>query len=201
MIARDHQHKPIAAKRIGGEPPRIDGAGDDANIANALGDETHDLVRQTLLEVDTHIRMCGEERRQRLRQKLRQRICVREHAHLAGEAARVCTKVLAQPLGLPEDRSRVLQQRAARLRRRNATTATDQKPSAERLFHLANARARCSKREMRALRTMRDAARLDDMAKQAQIGKIETHVTSCFAKSGYAKCPLWAMKPKILFRR
>ena len=47
---------------------------------------------------------------------------------------------------------------------------------------------------MRALRAMRDAARLDDMAKQAEIDEVEAHGwytnPSRFAKASSAKCSM-----------
>ena len=117
------------------------------------------------------MRMRGEERAQRLGQELGERIGVGEHAHLAGEPARIGAEVLAQPFGLRQHRARVLQQGAAGLRRRDPLPAAHQQRRAERLLHVADARARCGEREMRAFRAMRDAARLDHVAEQAQIDR------------------------------
>ena len=117
MIARRHQHEPVLAERIGLERAGIDGAGDDAEVGDALGDQADDLVAQPLLEVDADIGMAGQEQAQRLRQELGQRIGVGEHADLAAQPARIGAEVLAQPLGLAQDRARVLQQGAAGLRR------------------------------------------------------------------------------------
>ena len=44
MVARHHQHEAVAAERIGGQPAGIDGAGDDADVADAFGDQADDLV-------------------------------------------------------------------------------------------------------------------------------------------------------------
>jgi hypothetical protein len=41
---------------------------------------------------------------------------------------------------------------------------------------VADARAGGGQREMRAFRAMGDAARLDHMAEQAQVGQVEAHV-------------------------
>ncbi len=114
MIARDHQHEAILAERIGLERARVDGAGDDAEVGDALGDQADDLVAQPLLEVDADIGMGGQERAQRLRQELGQRVGVGEHPDLAGEPARIGAEVLAQALGLAQDRARVLQQACGR---------------------------------------------------------------------------------------
>ena len=46
---------------------------------------------------------------------------------------------------------------------------------AERILHVADARRGGGQREMRALGAMGDAAGLDDMAEQAEIGEIESH--------------------------
>ena len=134
MIARDHQHEAVAAVRIGLEPPGIDRAGDDADVGDAFGDQPDDLVGEPLLQIDADVRMRGEERAQRLGQELGQRIGVREHAHLAGEPARIGAEVLAQPLGLRQHGARMLQQRAAGLRRRHALPAARQQRRAERLL-------------------------------------------------------------------
>ena len=44
MIAADHQHKAIASERIGGQSPRIDRAGDDADVAHPFRDQPDDFV-------------------------------------------------------------------------------------------------------------------------------------------------------------
>ena len=150
------------------EPASIDRAGHDTDVGNALGDQPDDLVGEPLFEIDADVRMRGKERAQRLGQEFGQRIGVREHAHLTGEPARVGAEILAQPLGLRQNGARVLQQRAPGLRRRHALPPARQKRRAERLLHVADSRTRCGEREMRALRAMRDAARLHDMAKQAR---------------------------------
>jgi hypothetical protein len=119
--------------------------------------------------------MGGEERAQRLGQELGQRIGVGEHANLPGESAGIGAEILAQPLGLAQDGARVLQQRAAGLRRRHALPPAHQQRGAERLLHVADARGGCGEREMRALGAARDAAGLDHVPEQAEIGQIEAH--------------------------
>ncbi len=64
MIARNRQHEPVLAERVGFERARIDGAGDDAEIGDAFGDQADDLVTQPFLEVDADIGMRGEKRAQ-----------------------------------------------------------------------------------------------------------------------------------------
>ncbi len=175
MIAGDHQHEAVLAEGIGFERAGIDRGGDDAEIGDALGDQADDLVAEALLEVDADVGMRRQERAQRLRQELGQRIGVGEHPDLAGEPAGIGAEVLAQPLGLAQDRARVLQQRAAGLRRGHPLPSAHQQRRAERLFHVADARGGCRQRQMRALGAGGDAAGLDHVAKQAEIGQVETH--------------------------
>ena len=77
---RDDEDEAVRPERIGGEPAGIDGAGDDADVADPLGDEADDLVGEPLLEVDAHLRVRGQEGAERLRQELRQRVGVGEDA-------------------------------------------------------------------------------------------------------------------------
>ena len=175
MILRDHEHEAVAAERIGFQRAGIDRAGDDAEIGDALRDQPDDLVAQALFEIDADARMRGEERAQRLGQELGQRVGVRQHPDLAGEAAAIGAEVFVQALGLAQDGARVLQQRAAGLRRRDALASAREQRHAEHVLHVADARRSCGQREMRALGAVGDAARLDDMAEQAEIGEIESH--------------------------
>ena len=167
----------------------IDRAGDDPDVADALGDQADDLVGEPLLQVDADMRVRGEERAQRLGQELGQRIGVGQHPHLAGEPARIGAEVLAQAFGLRQDGAGMLQQGAAGLGRRDALAAADQQRRAERLLHVADAGAGRRQRQMRAFRAMGDAARLDDVAEQAQVGEVEAHGgnPSRLAKEDYAK--------------
>ena len=175
MVARHHQHEAVAAERIGFERARIHGAGDDAEIGNAFRDQADDLVAEPLLEIDADMRMRRQERAQRLRQEFGERVGVGQHPDLPGDAAGIGAEILAQPLGLPQDGARVLQQRAAGLRRLHALPAAHQQGGAERVLHVADARRRGGEREVGALRAVRDAAGVDDVAEQAQIGEIEAH--------------------------
>ena len=120
MVARHHEHEAVAAERIGFERAGVDGAGDDAEIGDAFGDQADDLVAQALFQIDADIRVRGQERAQRFRQELGQRVGVGEDPDLAGEAAAIGAEILVQPLGLPQDRARMLQQRAAGRGRRDA---------------------------------------------------------------------------------
>ena len=88
---------------------------------------------------------------------------------------RIGAEVLVQPLGLPQDGARVLQQRAAGLGRRHALPAARQQRDAERLLHVADAGRGGGERKVGALGAVRDAAGLDHVAKQAEIGQIEAH--------------------------
>ena len=160
---------------IGFERARIDGGGDDAEIGNPFGDEPDDLVAQPFLEIDADIGMRRQERAQRLGQELGQGIGVGEHPDLAGEAAGIGAEILAQPLGLAQDRARMLQQGAAGLGRGHALTSAHEQRRAQRLLHVADARGGRGQREMRALRPAGNAAGLDHVAKQAQICEVETH--------------------------
>src|SRR5262249_60244468 len=54
--------------------------------------------------------------------------------------------------------------------------AAEETRRAERLRHVADAGRGCGKRQVGALGAMRDAARLDDMAKQVEVDEIEMHV-------------------------
>ena len=150
-------------------------AGDDAEVGDPFGDQAHDLVAEALLQVDADIGMGGEERAQRLRQELGQRIGIGEHPDLAGEPAGIGPEVLAQPLGLAQHRARVLEQRAAGLRRRHAMAPSHEQCRPQRLLHVANARGGCGQSEMRPLGAAGDAAGFDGVAKQAEIGQVETH--------------------------
>ena len=176
MIAGDDQHEPVLAKGIGFERARVDGGGDDAEIGHPFGDEPDDLVAQPFLEVDADIGVRGQERAQRLGQEFGQGIGVGEHPDLAGEAAGIGAEVLAQPLGLAQDRARMLQQGAAGLGRGHALTSAHQQRRAQCLLHVADSGGGRGQREMRALRPAGDAAGLDHVTKQAQIDEVETHV-------------------------
>src|SRR5947209_6779651 len=94
--------------------------------------------RHTASKLRNWTRRRGEEGTQSVRQNLGERVGIREHAHLAGLSARISAELFTQALGLRQDRARVLQQRAAGLRRRDAAASAHQKRRAERLLHLAN---------------------------------------------------------------
>ncbi len=134
-----------------------------------------------------------KKRAERFRKELGQRVGIRQDADLAGEAAAIGAEVFVQALGLPQDRARMLQQRAAGLRRGNALAPARDQRDAERLFHVADARRGGGERQVRALRAVGDAARFDDMAKQAEIGEIESHgmmLPSYLTKPDFAIMPI-----------
>ena len=83
----------------------------------------------------------------------------------------------------------MLQQRAAGLRRRHALTAAQQQRGAQRLFHVADTRGGRREREVGAPGAMGDAARLDHVAEQAEVGKVEAQQRSLrgLTKARYAK--------------
>ncbi len=158
----------------------IDRAGDNADIARTVRDQADDLVAQALLEVDADIGIGHQERAQGLRQEFGERISVGEHAHLAGEPARIGAQILLQALALRQDRARMLQQRAAGLGGCYAGAAAHQQFGAERQFHLADAGRGGGQRQIGARRAMRDAARLDNLAEQVEIGEVEAHPATTF---------------------
>src|SRR5262249_54798730 len=76
----------------------------------------------------------------------------------------------------------MLQERAAGLGWGHALAAAHQQRRPQRFLHVPNARAGCGQREVCALRTARDAARLDHMAEQTEIGEVEAHGFPCQAR-------------------
>ena len=66
----------------------VDGAGDDAEVGDAFGDQADDLVAQPFFQIDADIRVRGQERAQRFRQELGQRVGVGEDPDLAGRGRR-----------------------------------------------------------------------------------------------------------------
>jgi hypothetical protein len=175
MIARHHQDEAVAAERIGGQPPRIHRAGDNADVADTLGDQSDDLVAQALFEVDADVRMGGQERAQSLGQEFGQRVGVGQHPDVPAQPAGIGAKILPQPLGLAQHGAGVLQKRPAGLGRRDAMSRPDQQRCAQRLLHVADAGRGGGQRQMGALGTVGDGAGLHHVAKQAQIGEVEAH--------------------------
>ena len=188
MIARDHEHETVAAERIGRQPSGIDGAGDDPDIGDALGDEIDDLVAQPFFEIDADMPVRGEERTQRVGQEFGQRVGVGQDPHLAGQAVGIDAQVFAQDFGLRQDRAGMLQKRPAGLRRTHPLPAAGEQGRAERIFHVADAGGGRSQRQMRPRRAMGDAAGFDDMPKQREVCEVKTHTKpSILTKANYAK--------------
>src|SRR5208283_633265 len=173
--ARNDQHEAVAAERIGFERTGIDGSGDDAEVSDPLGDQPDNLVAQALLQIDADVRVRGQKRAERFRQKLGQRVGVRQHPDLPGEAAAISAEILMQTLGLAQYRAGMLQQGAAGLRRRDTLAAASEQYDAERFLHVADARRGGGEREVSPLGAVGNAAGLDHVAKQAEIGEIEWH--------------------------
>src|SRR5258708_16872147 len=69
----------------------------------------------------------------------------------------------------------MLQERAAGLGRGHALAAAHEQRPPQGVLDVAKGRAGCGQRQMRALGTARDAARLDHVAKEAEIGQVEAH--------------------------
>src|SRR5580700_2663437 len=108
-----------------------------------------------------------------------------------------------QPLGLAQNGACVLEEGAASLGGSHALPAPCQQSDTERIFHVADAGRGGGKRKMRAFGAVGDAARLDDMAKQAEIGEIKSHemtLPSHNTKLDFAKCPLHISVSRICFR-
>ena len=152
-------------------------------IADALRDQADDLVAEALLQIDADLRVAGEKRAQRLGQELGQRIGVGEDPDLAGEPARIGAEILPQALGLGQQGAGMLEQGAAGRGRRHALAVAQEEGRTERLLHVADAGARGGERQMGPLGAVGDAAGLDHMAEEAQVGQIELHrLPSSFAK-------------------
>ena len=69
----------------------------------------------------------------------------------------------------------MLQQSAAGLGRHHALPAAHQQFGAKSLLHFADAGRSRGQRQIRARRAMRDAARLHDVAEQAEIFEVVAH--------------------------
>ena len=176
MVARHHQHEAVAAERIGFERAGIDGAGDDADVGDAFGDQADDLVAQPLLQIDADMGMRGQERAQRLGQEFGQRIGVGQHPDLAGEPAGIGAEVLAQPLGLRAGwcgRAAAACGRPGSASRPGGRAPAARAPSASSMLRM-RVEAAASARLARSA-PCGDAAGLDHVAEQAEIGEIEAH--------------------------
>ena len=149
--------------------------------ATPFGDQADNLVAQTLFEIDADIRVSGQKGAQGLRQELGQRIGVGQNADLAAQAAAISGEIFVQPLGLTQDGAGMLQQGPPGLGRGDAAPAAGQERDAQRLLHVADARRGRRQRQIRTLRAVGDAAGLDHVSKQTEIGQIETH-DAAFAK-------------------
>ena len=80
-----------------------------------------------------------------------------------------------QTLGLAQDRARMLQQRAAGRRWYHTLPSAREQRDAECVLHVANPGRGGGERQVPAFGAAGDAAGLDDVAEQAEIGKIEAH--------------------------
>ena len=133
--------------------------------------------------------MGGEEGAQLLGQKFGQRISVRHQPHLTAQTIGIFGEVAAHPFRLLQQQARVAKQGMPGLGGLNALALAVQQRSAERGLHITDARARRRNGQMHALGAAGDAAGLDHVEKQPQIGQIETHRVwepSGFTKSSYA---------------
>jgi len=175
MTVRHHQHETILAERVGRKRAGIDGGGDNAQVGNPFRKQADNLVAEPLLEIDADAGMGGEERAQRLGKKLGERIGVGQNPDLPGETAGIGAQILAQPLCLAQDHACMRKKGATCLCRCDALAAPQQQCCAQGLLHVANAGRGGRERKVRALGPPGDAARFHDMAKQPEIGQIETH--------------------------
>ena len=175
MAGRHHENETVAAEREGLQARMVDGAGDNADIAGALGDQPDDFIAEALLEIDADVRIGVEKRTERLRQELGQRIGIGQNPHLAGETTGIRGEVLLKLVGLRQDGPGVLQQHAPRLRRHNALPATHQQFGAKGLLKLADAGGSRRQRQIQSLGAMGNAASFYNMPKKTEVGKIEPH--------------------------
>jgi len=70
----------------------------------------------------------------------------------------------------------VLEQRAPGLGRRDALARAQQQARPERLLHVTDARRGGTQRKVRALGAVGDAARLDHVAEEVEVGEVEAHM-------------------------
>src|SRR5262249_2774249 len=106
-----------------------------------------------------------------------------------GETPGVRGEVLLQTLRLGQNSACVLQQGSAGRGGGDTATSTHQERGSKGQLHLADAGRGRRKRQIGTCRTMGDTARLDDMAEQVEVGKIEPHEgpPSYSTKAGYIK--------------
>ena len=119
--------------------------------------------------------MGGKKGAERLGQEFGQRIGIGQQPHLPADALGILREVAMHALGLLQQDAGVLDQGAPGRGRLYALPLAVQQRGAERGLHVADARARRGDREMHPLGAMGDAAGLDDVQKQPQIGEIEAH--------------------------
>src|SRR4029078_3727859 len=112
-----HQDEAIDAKRKDFQPGDVFGAGDDADVGLAIGDCGDDLIAQALLEIDVSLGRRGEELAQRLRQEFRERVGVGHQPDVAFQAVGVLAQLAAHALGLLQQQTHVMDERAAGSRR------------------------------------------------------------------------------------
>jgi len=145
MAARHHQHEAIAAERIGGEPARIDGPGNDADIADALA------MRPTISSLSRSSRStltfgCAVRTAQGLGQEFGQRV-VLDSTRTWPQSAGIGAQILTQPFGLLQHGAGVLHQRPP-AGVGVSPAGADQERSAQRLLHVADASRSRSQRQM-----------------------------------------------------
>lgn len=188
-----HHHEAVRAEREGLQAAHVDGAGDDADVADALGHQPDDLVGEPLLEVDADVRMVGQEAAQRLGDEFGQGVGVGQQPHFARQAAGIGAEVLAQAGGLREDGAGVLEQGAACGRGGHPLPRPLQQRRAQRVLHIADPRRGRGQGQGAAFGPAGDGSGVRHLAEQPQINQVEPHPSSP-AKDAYGKDALHQKK-------
>ena len=176
MRRRRDEHEAIDAERET-LPGRVTSSVPATMPMSALpvGDRGDDLVAQALFEIDVDLRMRGEEIAQRLGQEFGERVRVGQQPDVALEAVGVLAQLATHALGLLQQQACVVHERAARRRRLHALAIAIQQRGAELDLHVADARARRGDRQVHALGAGGDAAGLDDVQEELEVGEVEAH--------------------------
>ena len=156
------------------EAAGVDRAGDDADVADPLRDKADDLVGQALLEVDRDLRMGREEGTERLGQELGQGVGVREDPDLPGEPAGEGGEILLQALALSEEGPGAGRGCG---RPGSAPPPAGSAPGGARQAISPCCGCGCSppRAPDAPARAMGDAAGVDDVLEEVEVGQIELH--------------------------
>ena len=113
MAIRTLRPASVVVKRGRGHAPRA-----NKGELQSLSDAQLKQAIANLVGIQNQLK--GMTGRRRFRQEFGQRVGVGQHADLAAKAAAIGAEIFVQPLGLPQDGARMLQQGAAGLGRRHA---------------------------------------------------------------------------------